>query len=580
MTTLIRHRPRQWAVGGALLAAAALAAAAAMPALAPDRAGASSHREAPRILGLPQYDTTDVYAFVSPDKPDTTTLIANWIPFEEPAGGPNFYPFATDALYEFNIDNDGDAKADITYRYTFKNNREPSPRDSFTGNGTFLYNNGPVDSLQDNNLLFSQTYTVSRLDRGSWYTLAKNVPVAPSYVGKASMPNYQTLRDAAITPFSRNDWSGTTFAGQAEDSFFLDLRVFDLLYGGDLSEVGTDTLAGFNVNTIAIQVPSKDLVARGGNDPVIGVWTSTSKRNAFGDYSRVSRLGSPLVNEVVIPYHRKDRFNASQPQNDGQFADFVLNPELPKIVEAVYGIKAPATPRNDLVAAFLTGVDGLNKPANVTASEMLRLNTKPFGGQKYSRLGVIGGDNNGFPNGRRLADDVVDIELQVAEGVLLPGAPDAVKSLGDAVNVNDKDFGTTFPYVALPASGSDPRGTAASNSNAGSGATPLTGGTMSDGSANTGTMSDDSDDSVTVPGTGSDGSDTESDEASDLFGVEPTGSTSSSSDEPVTTAVVLGGLGGIVLMVGAWAMWRRRSSGRHAAARVSGSAPSPHEGQG
>jgi hypothetical protein len=131
---------------------------------------------------------------------------------------------------------------------------------------------------------------------------------------------------------------------------------------------------------------------------------------------------------VVIPYHRKDRFNASQPSGDGQFADFVLNPELPKIVEAVYGIPAPATPRNDLVAAFLTGVDGLNKPANVTASEMLRLNTKPFSGQTYSRLGVIGGDNNGFPNGRRLADDVVDIELQVAEGVLLPGAPDAVKS--------------------------------------------------------------------------------------------------------------------------------------------------------
>ena len=545
-----------------------------MPALAPDRAGASSHREAPRILGMPQYDTTDVYAFVSPDKPDTTTLIANWIPFEEPAGGPNFYPFATDALYELNIDNNGDARADITYRYTFKNNRTPSPRDSFTGNGTFLYNNGPVDSLRDNNLLFSQTYTLSRLDRNSWYTLAKDVPVAPSFVGKASMPNYQTLRDAAVTPFTRMNWSGTTFAGQADDPFFLDLRVFDLLYGGNLSEVGTDTLAGFNVNTIAIQVPSKDLVAPGGNDPVIGVWTSTSKRNAFGDYSRVSRLGSPLVNEVVIPYHRKDRFNASQPKDDGQFADFVLNPELPKIVEAVYGIPAPATPRNDLVAAFLTGVDGLNKPANVTASEMLRLNTTPFSGQTYNRLGVIGGDNNGFPNGRRLADDVVDIELQVAEGVLLPGAPDAVKSLGDAVNVNDKDFGTTFPYVALPASGSDPRGAAASNSNAGSGATPLNGGTMPD---------DNADDTVTVPDNNgpdaaSDDSGTGSDEVSDLFGVEPTGSTSSSADEPITTAVVLGGLGGIVLMAGAWVMWRRRSSGRHAAVRVAQSAASPHEG--
>ena len=555
MTTFIRHRPRPWVVGGALLISAALAAAAALPALGPDRAGASSHREAPRILGLPQFDNTDVYAFVSPDKPDTTTLIANWIPLEEPAGGPNFYPFATNGLYEINIDNNGDARADITYRWTFKNAKTPGPRDSFTGNGTFLYNNGPVDSLTDPNLLFRQTYTLSRLDQGSWYTLATDVPVAPSFVGNASMPNYQALRDQAVQNFSRRGWTGKTFAGQADETFFLDLRVFNLLYGGDLSEVGNDTLAGYNVNSIAIQVPSKDLVA--GSDPVVGIWSSTSKRNAFGGYSQVSRLGSPLVNEVVIPYHRKDRFNASKPSGDGQFANFVLNPELPKIVEAIYGIKAPATPRNDLVAAFLTGVDGLNKPANVTASEMLRLNTKPFPGQTFNRLGVIGGDNNGFPNGRRLTDDVVDIALQVVEGVLLPGAPDAVKGLGDGVNANDKDFGDTFPYVALPASGSDPRGAAASNSNAGAGATPMTGGDVPD----------DSDDALPGFGTGSDDSgaaDSSDEAASDLFGLEPTGSTSSS-EEPATTAVVLGGLGGIALMAGAWAMWRRRSVGRHAA---------------
>jgi len=566
VTTLIRYRSRPWVVGGALLAAAALSAAAALPALAPDRAGASSHREAPRILGLPQYDNTDVYAFVSPDKPDTTTLIANWIPLEEPAGGPNFYPFATNALYEINIDNNGDARADITYRWTFKDAKTPGPGDSFTGNGTFLYNNGPVDSLNDPNLLFQQTYTLSRLDKGSWFTLAKDVPVAPSFVGNASMPNYQALRDQAVQDFRRFNWTGKTFAGQADETFFLDLRVFDLLYGGDLSEVGNDTLAGYNVNSIALQVPSKDLAAPGGKDPVIGVWSSTSKKNAFGSYSRVSRLGSPLVNEVVIPYHRKDRFNASKPSDDGQFANFVLNPELPKIVEAIYGIPAPATPRNDLVAAFLTGVDGLNKPANVTASEMLRLNTKPFSGQTFSRLGVIGGDNNGFPNGRRLTDDVVDIALQVVEGVLLPGAPDAVKGLGDGVNANDKDFGDTFPYVALPASGSDPRGSAASNSNADAGVTPLDGGTVPD----------ESDESLVVPDEG-DMADSPDGEVTDLFGLEPTGSTSQWSSEPMTTSVLLGALAGIVLTAGAWT-WRRRSTGRHAAARVAESSTGSTEG--
>jgi Domain of unknown function (DUF4331) len=301
------------------------------------------------------------------------------------------------------------------------------------------------------------------------------------------MPNYAALRKAAITPFGAKSAlgnetgfsGGKTFAGQAEDPFFLDLRVFNLLYGGDLSEVGNDTLAGYNVNTVAVQVPTKDLLGDSG-DPVIGVWSTTSKLNASGDYVQVSRLGSPLVNEVVIPYHRKDRFNASLPSDDGQFANFVTNPELPKIVEAVYDIPAPASPRQDLVAAFLTGVPGLNQPKQVQAAEMLRLNTKPFKGQKASRLGVVGGDKNGFPNGRRLTDDVLDIALQVAEGVLLPDHPKAVEQLGDGVNVNDAKFSKSFPYVALPASGSTPRGAAAPNSNADKGATALDGGALPD----------------------------------------------------------------------------------------------------
>ena len=484
------HRWRKHlAAGGALVMTAALSAAA-VPALTPDDAKASSHREAPQISGLPQYDNTDVYAFVSPDKLDTTTLIANWVPFEEPAGGPNFYPFATDAWYEIHVDNDGDARADVTFRYDFEDTWTPGPEDSFTGNGTFLYNNGPVESLKDDNLLFRQTYKLSRFDEesGSWFTLLDKAPVAPSFVGKASMPNYAALRNAAIANYGKKSAlgnktgfsGGKSFAGQAEDPFFLDLRVFDLLYGGDLSEVGNDTLAGYNVNTVALQVPTKDLLGDSG-DPVIGIWSTTSRLNSSGHDVQVSRLGNPLVNEVVIPYHRKDRFNASLPRNDGQFAKFVTDPELPKVVEAVYDIPAPASPRQDLVAAFLTGVEGVNQPQQVKAAEMLRLNTTPFKNQDVSRLGVVGGDKNGFPNGRRLTDDVVDIALQVAEGVLLPDHPDAVEDLGDGVNANDAEFLDTFPYVALPASGSTPRGADAPNSNADKKSTALEGGALPDG---------------------------------------------------------------------------------------------------
>ena len=211
------HRWRKHlAAGGALVMTAALSAAA-IPALTPDDAKASSHREAPQISGLPQYDNTDVYAFVSPDKLDTTTLIANWVPFEEPAGGPNFYPFATDAWYDIHVDNDGDARADVTFRYDFEDTWTPGPEDSFTGNGTFLYNNGPVESLKDDNLLFRQTYKLSRFDEesGSWFTLLDKAPVAPSFVGKASMPNYAALRNAAIANYGKKSALGNKTASPA-----------------------------------------------------------------------------------------------------------------------------------------------------------------------------------------------------------------------------------------------------------------------------------------------------------------------------------------------------------------------------
>ena len=434
-------------------------------------AGASSHREAPLIAGDPAVDNTDVYAFVSPDKPDTVTLAANWSPFQEPNGGPNFYPWATDARYDINIDNDGDAKADLTYRWTFHT-------DDRRGKSTFLYNNGPVTSLDDENLLFRQTYTLELIDRdGRDRKLIRSGPVAPSNTGPASMPDYGALRTQAIVDVPGG---GKSYVGQAEDPFFLDLRVFDLLYGGDLSEVGQDTLAGYNVNTIVLQVPKSQLALKGDatRNPVIGVWSDTERQSmilspgesrAVGPFVQVSRLGNPLVNEVVVPAGLKDKFNALTPDRDGKTPELVgrvTDPEVPKLIQAIYGIPAPATPRNDLVEIFLTGITtklggpiqaDLNSQLNnadvnskrFTPSEQLRLNTSVSPAASPNRLGVLGGDLQGFPNGRRLADDVVDIGVQALEGAAVSGIVPALAT-GDKVDANDKAFGTSFPYVALP----------------------------------------------------------------------------------------------------------------------------------
>jgi hypothetical protein len=422
----------------------------------------------------PQIDNTDVYAFVNPNAPNRVTLISNWIPNEEPAGGPNFYSFAPRGTrYEIKIDNDGDAVPDIKYRWVFTNHyRDPE---------SFLYNNGAVTSLNDPNLLFYQTYDLSRIGpNGNIEKLLNNKFVVPSRVGDASMPDYEALRDEGIYTFDNG--TSKSFAGQADDPFFLDLRVFDLIYGTDGSEIGDDTLAGFNVNTFALQVPKRELALgrNPGDNPIIGVWSTAARQRLTvqeedGDQSRtgsfvqVSRLGNPLVNEVVIPVGDKDRWNASKPSQDGQFASYVLEPELPEVIEAIYGLPAPdtcgndANPprcRTDLVAVFLTGVEELNQPPGVVPSEQLRLNMsiETCQGDGCSSLGVIGGDNAGYPNGRRLEDDVVDISLQVVEGALLTG--DDNQSAGvapfDAVDTNDKPFLARFPFMALPHSGSDP----------------------------------------------------------------------------------------------------------------------------
>ncbi|TMR89752.1 DUF4331 domain-containing protein [Nonomuraea basaltis] len=438
------------------LGLAVAVAASSLAVLRTDSGTASSHREAPKIAGDPLNDNTDVYAFVSPDKADTVTLLANWIPFQEPNGGPNFYPFDTGSRYNIKIDNDGDAKPDVTYQWTF---RDEDKR----GNTTFLYNNGPVTSLDDPNLLFRQRYTLKRITPGGSKTLISDGIVAPSNVGRASMPDYGTLRAQSIRNLPDG---GKAFAGQSDEAFFLDLRVFDLVYGGDLSEVGQDTTKGYNVNTLSVQVPQSDLAIKGDpkGNPVIGVWSTTDKFNG-SKYVQVSRLGNPLINEVVAPAGLKDAFNALAPENDADVAALVkrvTDPELARLLEAFYGIKAPATPRNDLVEIFLTGIAKQNGPikadlnsqilnkdaAKLRPSEMLRLNMSIPPAKDPNRLGVLAGDLQGFPNGRRLTDDVVDIELQAVAGAAQSGK--LVPGLTDKVDKNDKPFLQSFPYIPLP----------------------------------------------------------------------------------------------------------------------------------
>ncbi len=480
----IRTMKRGAVVGAALALVAGFVASGG-----PSGITASSHREAPLIAGDPRADNTDLYAFVSPDAPDTVTLIANWIPFEEPNGGPNFYPFADDTQYNIKIDNDGDALPDVTYTWVF----DTVIRDD----AQFLYNTGPVTTVDDPDLNYYQTYdltvtttvgvvatTVALLGDGDGVHDPTDPIAAPSLVGPGSIPDYAPLVEGATYDLPGG---GQTYVGQADDPFFLDLRVFDLLYGGNLTEVGEDTLAGYNVNAVAIQVP-KTVLAGGGSpelNPVIGIWSTTDRRsaraaNGEGDplstFVQVSRLGNPLVNEVVFPLALKDAFNAISPEMDATIpaaVDAVTNPILPPLIEAIYGVPAPAGPRNDLEEIFLQGISEANAglggdPAVVLPvdlnghdlntdealtlqpSEQLRLNMSIAPSAVPNRLGIFAGQFDGFPNGRRLVDDVVDIALQTVMGAAQSGQIVEALAAGDYVDRNDRDFGSTFPYLALP----------------------------------------------------------------------------------------------------------------------------------
>jgi hypothetical protein len=449
----------------ATLAATAALAVATFAGLGPVASTASSHREAPLVSADPPIDATDLYAFVPEDAPSTVALIGSWIPFEEPAGGPNFFLWAERTNYDINIDNDGDARADVVYRWRFQTHRRNPD--------SFITNNGAVTALDDDNLLIYQTYDLTRI-RGSHRSLLLNdAPVVPSNVGDASMPGYNAdLFDAGVkTVGGIRSW-----VGQSDDPFFLDLRVFDLLYGGSgFPEAGDDTLVGFNVNSMALRVPKAQL--RGPDDGVIGVWTTASRPSIrvqgsdgtlgwSGPNVQVSRLGMPLVNEVVVPVGFKDYFNGSNPRGDAAYVPKVNDPELPHLISAVFGAMFPEVPdsnssmdgvqRSDLIKVFLTGLPGLNRPTHVRRAELLRLNMNIAPCTTgCSALGAIAGDTAGFPNGRRLSDDIIDIALRVVMGVLIPGHDTDADGLADGVGANDVPFLSAFPYVAYPHAGSD-----------------------------------------------------------------------------------------------------------------------------
>jgi len=475
----------------------------------------SSHREAPGITGKPKLDGTDFYMFRSyePGRQGYVTFIANYQPLQDAYGGPNFFTMDPKAVYEIHVDNTGDAREDLTFQFRFHNDYKnitvpAGGRDVAIP----LINAGQIGPhVEDTDALnVIETYSVSVVrgdrrtgDRAQLTNLATGSAVfrkPVDRIGDKSLPDYAQyagnhIYNVAIPGCA----AGRLFVGQRREGFVVNLaEAFDLVNLNPLGPVDgrENVLADKNVTSLVLEVPTS-CVTRG-SDPVIGAWTTASERrdegnkddddddgadferwanghdngNAVGRYSQVSRLGMPLVNELVIGIKDKNKFNASEPKDDAQFGVYVTNPTLPVLIQVLFGVPAPATPRNDLVQVFLTGVPGLNQPAGVRAAEMLRLNTSivPRLPAAQSPFGVLGGDLSGFPNGRRPGDDVVDIALRAVEGVLLPGHPAAVENLTDGAlstaTVNYTPEGTitgdatyalfrpAFPYLQTPVSAS------------------------------------------------------------------------------------------------------------------------------
>ncbi len=489
----------------------------------------SSHREAPQISEDPVADNTDTYAFVSPDPPNTVTILANYLPLEAPAGGPNFYQFGDDVVYEIHVSNDGKAGDNIVYQFQFQT-AAPNPA------AGFLYNTGAITSLDDSTWNRKQTYTVSKIvNGGAPTTLASGLACPPCNIGPLSTPNYATLADAAVHQLPSGE---TVFAGQRADGFYIDLgAVFDLAdlrplanlhAGGPLSMAnGVNALATSNVHTIAIQIPKAKLTVDGSapTDPmaaksVIGVYASASRPavrmySANGAYSvsggaiQVSRLGMPLFNELLVPLGKKDQWNASNPAGDSQFAAGVSKPVLGTLLPTLYpgafpnlaAFNATNMPRADLLAIFLTGIPvgiipGFQNNTGTTQADFLRLNMAIPPTASPNIMGLLGKDAAGFPNGRRVVDDITTIELQALAGVTLAlvnkqYTPDAAASkVTDGVTDAGLGFLPNFPYLALPHSGfttPSPVTTPAANPGAPpASSTPAASGTSSSSSATNG----------------------------------------------------------------------------------------------
>jgi hypothetical protein len=450
----------------------------------------SSHREAPEISKDPVADSTDLYAFVSPDKPNTVTLIANYIPLEGPAGGPNFYQFGDEVLYEIHIDTNGHSKPNITYQFRFHTEIE---------NGeTFLYNTGPITGLHSPSWNNRQKYSVTRIDKTGTHVLGKNLLSPPCNIGPLSTPDYANkLAKPAIHTLSDGS---KVFAGQRAEGFYVDLgSIFDLgnlrpfqnlnVFGkaaGLSAAAGVNATKFLNVHSIAIQVPISKIHAHG--RPVIGVWTTASRQKVkvhssagapatlTGPFAQISRLGNPLFNEVVVPIGSKDHWNMVPPSSDSQFAKYVAHPELAGLLPVLYpgvfpnlaALVKSKKPRIDLEAILLTGIpkgivpDFTNFTGSVQA-DMLRLNTAIPPSSSPNILGLVGGDAAGFPNGRRVFDDVVSVELRAIAGATYglvdpKFTPDAAAGeLTDGLTPSSlgTPYLSEFPYLGTPFDGYD-----------------------------------------------------------------------------------------------------------------------------
>jgi hypothetical protein len=452
----------------------------------------SSHREAPEISQDPAADNTDVYAFMHPTEPDQVVIIANFIPLQQPNGGPNFYEFANDVRYEIKISNTYRANADIIYQFRFQTGvRNPN---------TFLYNTGPIDSVTSENWNRPQSYSVTRIKDGVSTKITGTLPVPPCNVGPRSTPDYGKLADQATKTVSGRKF----FAGQRGDAFQVDLgSIFDLgalrpfqnLHLLPMAAMdGINSVQSYNVHTIAMQVPASELTRDGKNQDgnvtrtrnVIGVWASANRRSArvwdknLGSYRgqgpsvQVSRLGNPLFNEVVVPMAEKDKWNASEPNQDKAYEKYVNKPELAGLLPVLYPDVFPklakyTKPRADLHAILLTGiptgvVPGFQNYTGSTPADMLRLNMAVPPSKTENKLGIVGGDLAGYPNGRRLGDDVVAIELRAIAGATIPlvdpaYVPDeAASALKDGTTDDDEDANRPklldrFPFMPLPGGG-------------------------------------------------------------------------------------------------------------------------------